>query len=88
MIMNICQCVVGTSSQHVCVCFSQAFTVTACVLRAAGGRTAPCPVTVRMERRAHPTRARASARLDSEEPPVSAVSTQTHHVCLFHVSVP
>lgn len=79
-----CECVLWDHPVSMCVCFSQAFTATACVLRAAGGRTAPCPVTARTGRPAPRMRAHASARQDSEEPPASAVSAHTHHLCLSH----
>lgn len=48
------------------------FTVTVCVLRAAGGPAALSPVTVRMGHHVHLMRVLVSVHLDSEEPPVSA----------------
>lgn len=45
--------------------------MTVCVLRAAGGQTALCPVTVKTVRLAHLMKVHASVHLDSEEPPAN-----------------
>ena len=58
----------------VCLSPSQGSTVTVCVLRAAGGRIALCPVTVRMERPAHLMKEPANVLLVLEAPPASGVS--------------
>lgn len=67
----------------VCVCVTQGFIVTVCVLRAAGGLAALSPVTVGTVHRVHLMRALVSVHLASEEPPVSAVSSSHTHMGIY-----
>lgn len=76
-------CVMGSSSQHVCVFLTGVHCDSMC----AEGRWGPnCSLSCNCKngRPAPRMRAHASARQDSEEPPASAVSAHTHHLCLSH----